>query len=394
MTLILGYPTIRTLPVPKFRPPFKELPINNNATSSERLGLEGVFPEHELPLPIRRQGMADWDDGRVRILDRRALPQEERYVDCETVEDVARCIEDMVIQGAFSLSIAAGYGLALSAGTMGANKEQDLKTLEESCVRLGNTRPTGLALQRMLAACLSTARVALERGESVQASILAIVDQAAATLARQGYETGRRACELLADGATILTHCFPDRSYVYLLVEARRTGKTINVIASETRPYLQGARLTSYCADQAGFDAKVITDGMGGYLMRRGEIDAFVTAADRVCMDGTVCNKIGTYQYALAANANGVPYYALRQSGPDIESADESSVEVEFRDGEEIVNIDGVRRAPAGVTGLYPAFDCTPPELVTRIVTDRGVFRSNDISDYVDAEPFVHDAIV
>jgi methylthioribose-1-phosphate isomerase len=138
----------------------------------------------------------------------------------------------------------------------------------------------------------------------------------------------------------------------------------------------------------------VITDGMGGFLMRRGEIDAFVTAADRVCMDGTVCNKVGTYQYALAAQANGLPYYVLRQSGPDVESADESDVEVEFRDGEEVVNIGGTRIAPSGVEGLYPAFDITPASLVTKIITDRGAFPAPEIASYVDASPFVTDAVV
>ncbi len=256
------------------------------------------------------------------------------------------------------------------------------------------TRPTGLALHRMQAACMAAAERARESGNSMQASILQLVDGAAATLARQGYETGRNASALLEDGATILTHCFPDRSYAYLLVEARRSGKKLRVIASETRPYLQGARLTSLCAQQVGFESRVITDGMSGHLMRQGAIDAFVTAADRVCMDGTVCNKIGTYMHALAAHANELPYYVLRQSGPDIESADESAVDVELRDGEEVVNVAGVRQAPDGVEGLYPAFDCTPANLVTRIITDRGVFAASDISRYVDVEPFVRDAVV
>lgn len=358
----------------------------------DRLGLEGEFPENELPLLIRRQGMADWCDGVVRILDRRALPHDERYVDCDNVEDVARCIEDMVIQGAFSLSIAAGYGLALA--TRKSTKDTQMDDVRLAAGRLLNSRPTGLALQRMLAACLIAAQNAADADQDIRAAILATVEKAAAALARQGYQTGRTACNLLDDGATVLTHCFPDRSYAYMLVEAKRIGKTINVIASETRPYLQGARLTSLCALQAGSNVQVITDGMGGFLMRRGEIDAFVTAADRVCMDGTVCNKVGTYQHALAAKANGLPYFVLRQSGPDTESADESAVDVEFRNGEDIVNFAGVRTAPVGVSGLYPAFDCTPPELVTKIVTDRGAFAAHDIAAYVDADPYVHDAVL
>jgi len=358
--------------------------------SSNRLGLEGEFNESDLPLLIRRSGMAEWDDGLVRILDRRALPLSEKYVECRTTEEVAVCIEDMVIQGAFSLSIAAGYGLALYA----SNHADVPGALRTAADRLTRTRPTGLALRRMIKECLQRADAAIVAGKNPGDAIVATVDHAAANLARQGWKTGQRAAGLLEDGTTILTHCFPDRSYVYLLMEAARAGKHLKVICSETRPYLQGARLTSLCALQAGFSASVITDGMGGFLMRRGDIGAFISAADRVCMDGTVCNKIGTYQYALAASANGIPYYALRQSGPDTESAGEADIEVEMRSGDELLSFAGERTAPQGVTGLYPSFDITPPELVSAIVTDRGVFASAKINTYVDTAPFVSDAIL
>ena len=226
------------------------------------------------------------------------------------------------------------------------------------------------------------------------AEVLTLVDRGAAALAKQGYKTGQRAAALLDDGAAILTHCFPDRSYCYLLMEAKRHGKALTVYCSETRPYLQGARLTAYCAHAAGFETKVATDGMGGHLIRSGVIDAFVTAADRVCMDGAVCNKIGTYPHALAAHANGVPYYVLRQSGPDTESASEADVHIESRDGEDVVTFGDWRTAPEGVSGVYPAFDITPPHLVTSIVTDRGVFASDRIAEYVNATPFLRDAVV
>lgn len=365
--------------------------------SEARLGLEGVFPEQTIPLPMRRSGMAEWipagaqGEQHVLMLDRRCLPLEESYLRHTRLEDVAKAIEDMAIQGAFSISIAAGYGLALSASDALGD---DLSTVEKGAERLIQTRPTGLAIKRMMHACLAAARSAAASDQPVQAAILAVVDQAAGVLAKQGYQTGKNACELLPDGATILTHCFPDRSYVYLLMETARQGKNIKVICSETRPYLQGARLTALCAQQAGFEAKVVTDGMGGFLMRQGVIDAFVTAADRVCMDGTVCNKVGTYQYALAAKANNLPYYTLRQSGPDQESASEEDVQVEYRNGEELVEWAGVRTAPTGVDGLYPAFDITPPELVSKIITDRGVFEARQISDYFDTPEVISGAIV
>ena len=359
--------------------------------SSPILGLEGVFAETEIPLPMRRSGMADWCGDHVNMLDRRALPLQEQYLQLLTTEDVAGAIEEMAIQGAFSISIAAGYGLALSASE---HPESDLTAIRQAADRLIATRPTGLAIQRMMAACLRAAERAATNGTPLQSAILAVVDQGAVALAKQGYETGKNICDLLPDGATILTHCFPDRSYVYLLMETKRRNKNISVICSETRPYLQGARLTALCANQAGFETQVITDGMGGLLMRQGKIDAFITAADRVCMDGTVCNKVGTYQYALAARANGVPYYTLRQSGPDVKSLTEADIEIEYRNGDEIIHWAGQRTAPEGVTGLYPSFDITPADLVTKIITDKGVFTPSDIASYVAAPEVVAGAIV
>ncbi len=355
-------------------------------SANSQLGLEGEFLETDLPLLIRRAGMAEWDDGIVRILDRRELPSNEKYLECRTVDDVAVAIEDMAIQGAFSLSIAAGYGLALAGN--------NVELIKESAERLIHTRPTGLALRRMLTACLAEVESAENAGAGPRGAIVGVVDKAAAPLARQGWKTGQRAASLLEDGMHILTHCFPDRSYAYLLMEAGRMGKTLHIVCSETRPYLQGARLTSLCALQAGFDANVITDGMSAYLMRQGKIDAFVTAADRVCMDGAVCNKIGTYQHAIAAKAHNLPYYTLRQSGPDIESANEQDVEVEIRAGDSLLYVGGERTAPEGVQGIYPGFDITPPDLVSAIVTDRGIFAPDQIHTYVNSTPFISDAIL
>ncbi len=349
------------------------------------LGLDGEYLERELPLLIRRIGMAAWTAGRVRILDRRRLPHEEVYVDCSTVEDVARAIESMTIQGAFTLALAAGYGLALAvppAASAPAARER----IALASQRLGRTRPTGLALGRVLRAAALAADEALAVGEDPVRAIVASVDRAASVLARQALAAARRANALLEDGKAILTHCFADRTFLYLLLEARRAGKTVPVFCSETRPYLQGARLTALSVQQTGHPVTVVTDGMGGFLMRQGSVSALVTAADRVCLDGTVCNKIGTYQFALAARANDLPYYVLRQSGPDPESPSESDVTVEYRDEASVLSCGGVATTPPGVRGLYPAFDITPSELVTAIVTDRGIFPAAEIARYFSAE--------
>ncbi|MEM7280381.1 MAG: s-methyl-5-thioribose-1-phosphate isomerase [Pseudomonadota bacterium] len=354
---------------------------------TDALGLEGEYPEQELPLLIRRAGMVEWHDGAVSILDRRRLPEEETFLVCTTTVEVAEAIEAMVIQGAFSIAIAAGYGLALTKG-------EEPAAFYVAADRLRKTRPTGLALNRMMAVCVKVVEDAAASGLNITSELLNTVNDAAQCLARQGWRTGMRAADMLPEDGGVLTHCFPDRSYAYMLVALRRSGKNIRVFCSETRPYLQGARLSALCGQQMGFETRVITDGMGGWLMHQGEVNAFITAADRVCMDGTVCNKIGTYQYALAAKANNVPYYALRQSGPDRESASGSEVTIEYRDGEELVNWQNRRIAPAGVSGHYPAFDLTPPELVSAIVTDRGVFAPDAMDSYLAAPPFVENAIL
>jgi len=345
--------------------------------------LDGEYDESALPLLLTRRGMAEWTGDAVRILDRRRLPSTVVFIECREVEDVAQAIETMTIQGAFTLSLAAGYGMALALRTA-LDAADARRRLRDAARRLAATRPTGLALARMIAACEAAAGSSNTPGDAIEA-IVRVVDGKAAELARQALATARHALPLLADAGAILTHCFADRSLLYLLLEAKRAGRSMHVYCSETRPYLQGARLTAPAVLETGHRATVITDGMGGFLMRRGEVQAFVTAADRVCMDGTVCNKVGTYQFALAARANGVPYYVVRQSGPDRESADETHVEIEFRDGEQVLRCAGERTTVDGVDALYPAFDVTPPDLVTAIVTDRGAFAPHDVGSYAEA---------
>jgi len=348
------------------------------------LALDGEYDEADLPLLLTRRGMAQWRDGAVRILDRRRLPASETYIECRTVEHVAQAIESMAIQGAFTLSLAAGYGLALAAHAARGSGVAPATAVDAAALRLAATRPTGLALQRRLAECRGAARRAMAADEDVVAAVVRVVDGAAQRLACQALATARHAAPLIAHADAVLTHCFADRSLLYLLLEARRAGRTLRVYCSETRPYLQGVRLTAPAVAQIGHRATVITDGMGGLLMRRREVAALLTAADRVCLDGTICNKIGTYQYALAAKANDVPYYVLRQSGPDRESPDESHVHIEFRDGDAV--LEGLRDALApDIDALYPAFDITPPHLVTAIVTDQGAFEPAAIAGYRDS---------
>ncbi len=356
---------------------------------SSKKSLDGNYVESDLPLLIQRRGMAAWEDGIVRILDRRKLPNKVDFIICKSYEDVAFAIESMAIQGAFSISIAAGYGLALSL-----KNNCSISNLEKASARLISTRPTGIALKKVIAYCQKTAMDAMDNNQCPVSAIIELTSKVASDLAKQAQKTAQNAISLLNDGDTILTHCFPDRSYVYLLVEAKKRDVDLNIICSETRPYFQGTKLSAFCSSSLGFKTKVISDGMGGALMQQGLINAFITAADRVCMDGTVANKIGTYQYALAARENKVPYYVLRQSGPDIGSDDSSAIEIEERDGDELTVIDKKNIAPKNVQGYYPAFDITSSDLVTRIITDRGIFVANEIKSYFDNDSFIDNSLL
>jgi len=362
-------------------------------TNSELLGLDGDYPESALPLLIRRDGMASWHEDHVRILDRRALPFERRQIECFEVEEVARAIEGMAIQGAFTLAIAAGYGLALTTRD-GRCDDSALESVRLGKNRLLRTRPTGLALGRMLVAAEQAAEKAIADGSPATPAIVGVVERAARALARQALLTGRHANALMQDGANILTHCFADRAFLYFLMEANRTGKRFNVICTETRPYGQGARLTAPSVIEAGHAATLVTDGMPGALMSGGDVDAVFTASDRVCLDGSICNKVGTYLYALAAWDNRIPYYALRQSGPDPESKGAAAVEIEYRDPDSVLVSDGRRVTIEGVDALYPAFDITPPQYVAGVVTDRGFFEAGEIHTYLDRPAAVPEALL
>ncbi|HEY1014096.1 MAG TPA: eIF-2B alpha/beta/delta-like protein, partial [Herpetosiphonaceae bacterium] len=200
---------------------------------------------------------------------------------------------------------------------------------------------------------------------------------------RVAERCGARAAEFLTDGDTILTVCYPGAAFNWMIYTAAVVqGKQIAVMPTETRPYGQGIRLTASQAHEIGVPVTVITDNMPGFCFAKGMISVYVTAADRIAMDGSIANKIGTYQNAVLARRHGVPFYVLGYDGPERGTPDGTAIPIEERDGEEVLRHNGVRLAPEGVRGYYPAFDVTPPELVSAIVTDRGVYRPEMIGRY------------
>lgn len=324
--------------------------------------------------PVLADSVRLTDDG-VLILDRRVFPAERVWVHCADVADVAKAIEDMVTQSSGPY-FAALWGMVLAAReAAGLDPETARTHLEKAGERLIATRRTNNHLRKAVTAALSY--VDGQAGEELVAAVLKGARFGDERYRSRSAALGRHTAELLPDKATVLTHCWADL-YLVELVRAG-AGKDLAFVCTETRPYLQGARLTAETLAEMGVDTTVITDGMGAAVLSSGKVDALVTAADRVTMDGHVVNKIGTLGLAVAARAFEVPFHAMVQA-PDRLAPTAADVPIEYRDGTEVVNRPGIR-------GLYPAFDITPPRFVTTVVTDRGPFDPFELDQYYREVP-------
>jgi methylthioribose-1-phosphate isomerase len=336
-----------------------------------------------IPLPFisRNENIARYENGEVFILDRRVYPFKVEFVRCSNVEDVARAIEEMVTQS-YGPGLAASYGMVMAARN-GKDRSESAQraTLEQAAGRLIQTRPTNNLIKVKVNQLLDKAIQAITRGLDVEQELLAeismdleITDQRAAALGLFG-------ASLIHNGDAILTHCWPDSSLVYTVRSALNEGKRIKAYCSETRPYLQGARLTADALSEMGVDTTVITDNMPAALMSRGMIHSFFAGSDRVTMSGHVVNKVGTLQVAICAKTFRVPFYAFIY-GPDRAALTPEDVEIEERNPEETLYCLGQRTATLRAKGYYPAFDVTPPQYVTALVTDRGIFSPYSAWDY------------
>jgi len=316
----------------------------------------------------------DLDQDAVILLNRAKYPLQTEFVTCETVEDVALAVETMIVQGGPPLAYAAGLGLALAEPT-----EPDYRAAAD---RLLSTRPTADDLHHIIPAALERALAALTAGSDPKNAILDYANGEIERGNRVSQMCGQNAADLLEDGDRVLTHCIAGAALCWMLWIAKHQGKTIHLIPTETRPYLQGARLTAQSAVEMGIDCTLITDGMPAHLMSQGMVDKFICAADRVTLDGHITNKVGTLQIAIAAQYHGVPFYVLGYDGPDPHTESADGIEIEWRDGREVLYLAGQRTAVEGVNALYPAFDITPPHLISGIVTDRGVFAAHLVRGY------------
>ncbi len=322
-----------------------------------------------------------WEKDRAILIDQRLLPGEERYMECLDYTQVAEAIEKMAIRGAPAIGVAAAYGVALGVAKTGESDDLD-KRFENILNRLRNTRPTARnlfwALERMQR--IFDAHKHLSHPDLAKRLI-----QEAAAIDREDVETNKKigfwGRELIRDGHAVLTHCnagaLATAGYGTALGVVRAAyeqGKKIRVYADETRPLLQGARLTCWELEREGIPVTLITDNMAGYLMKKGCISAVITGADRIARNGDTANKIGTYSVAVLAREHGLPFYvAAPMNTIDFSLRDGDSIPIEERDSEEVKKLAGRYITVPDVEVENPAFDVTPARYVTAIITENGI---------------------
>ena len=326
-----------------------------------------------------------WSEGALELLDQRVLPEREVYLRFETAEAVAVAIEDMVVRGAPAIGCAAAFGIACAARAGAPDLESLRRDVEAASARLAATRPTAVNLFWALERMREALDGAFGRPGATPESVGAAAAEAAEALRTDDVRTcraiGAAALPLVPDPARILTHCnaggLATAGYGTALGVVRaavESGRRVRVWADETRPFLQGARLTAWELARDGIPVTVVTDSTAGPLMRAGEVDLVVVGADRIAGNGDVANKIGTYTLAVLAREHGVPFYvAAPRSTVDLATPDGAAIPIEERSREEVAVLGGRTLVPEGVPVHHPAFDVTPAGLVTGIVTEVGV---------------------
>jgi len=324
------------------------------------------LPEDPIPRTI------SWRNGKVRVLDQRALPRRVRYIECATIDELCDAITSLAIRGAPALGAAGAYGVALAAHTL-----RTARRVRAAAARLEAARPTAVNLRWGVQQALA----AYDDGGAKTA--LATAERIADEDIARNRQLGSNGAAVVPQEARVLTHCNAGAlacvgygTALGVIRAAVEAGKDVRVWVDETRPVLQGARLTAWELDRLGIDATLIADSAAASLMARGAVDVVVVGADRIAANGDVANKVGTYPLALAARYHDVPFYvAAPASTIDLATKSGDDIPIEQRDADEIREVRGVRLAPDGVAAHNPAFDVTPARLVSGIVTEVGIAR-------------------
>ncbi|MDD4569119.1 MAG: S-methyl-5-thioribose-1-phosphate isomerase [Tepidanaerobacteraceae bacterium] len=328
----------------------------------------------------------EFKDGNLYLIDQRKLPRELSIFKCKDYKDVEFAIKDMVVRGAPAIGVAGAYGIVLAAqGCIGLSKEGFLNKMKESAEVIGNSRPTAVnlmwAVRRMEA-------VVEENKDKTNKEIYETLLNEAYIMEKEDLETNKSIArygnEIIPEGATILTHCNTGAlatvgygTALGIIREAHYSGKNIRVFADETRPRLQGAKLTAWELVQEVIPATLIPDSVAPVLIRDGKIDVIIVGADRIASNGDTANKIGTYMLSQVAKDFNVPFYiAAPISTIDFGIDSGEQIVIEERDAKEITHINGARIAPEGINVYNPAFDVTPHQNITGIITEKGIIRS------------------
>ena len=325
----------------------------------------------------------EWLDDKLRILDQSKLPWEQSFVDLASYQDVALAIKEMRIRGAPAIGVAAAYGIALGAQDIKTTDEDNfLNQLNQVMQTLATTRPTAVNLFQ----AINRMRKITAIGGNIPEIKEALIAQAK-QIHQEEIEATKRlsqlGAELIQDGFTILTHCnagsLATAGYgtaLGVIKTAKEQGKRVSVIVTETRPLLQGARLTTWELKQEGIPVTLITDSMAGYFMHQKKIDCVIVGADRIAANGDVANKIGTYTLAVLAKENDIPFYvAAPTSTIDLSLPTGAEIPIEERAPDEVTHIQGALIAPKGIKVANPAFDVTPHNYITLIITERGIIK-------------------
>jgi len=325
----------------------------------------------------------EWLDNKLRILDQTRLPQEEVYLELSSYQEVVQAIKQMKVRGAPAIGVIAAYGVALEAQSIQAETKEDyIARLHIATEALASTRPTAVNLFR----AIQRMKVVAGEGKDIATIKVALIAEALKIHTEENQATRQISefgAKLIKDGFTILTHCntgvLATAGYgtaLGVIKAAKEQGKRIHVLATETRPLLQGARLTAWELKEADIPLTLITDSMAGYFMNKGEVSCVIVGADRIAANGDVANKIGTYTLAVLAKENDIPFYvAAPISSIDLSLPSGRQIPIEERSPEEITHIQGVPIAPEGVGVANPAFDITPHQYISAIIMEKGVIK-------------------
>ncbi len=339
--------------------------------------------DKNLAFLLQYENIAFYENGTVRILDRRIYPIKTQYITCKTHKEVAQALTDMVTQSGGPYT-AAGMGMALAAyECKDMPHDKIIEFLTNASETIANARPTTAAKMKVYTTnALNAAVIALESGKDIVHAVFERALEDTNNRYLSYVETGKYLAAKIPNGGSVMTQCFGETIIGMLLRAIKEQGKTIKVFCPETRPYCQGARLTASCVADMGFDVTVISDNMPAYTMQTKSIDVFTSAADVICMDGHIINKVGTFQIALAAHYFGIPYFVT--GSPNKAHENISTVSIEERDAELVLKALDTKITLENVKGYYPAFDITPPKFVSGIVTSKGIYSPYNLKTYFE----------